>query len=194
MAASTVAFPETWELPSRPIDFLKRARSTCPVRSARIGYGTYSMALTIREKTRNVNTRLPLRLMPHRSGITKNRTGNAPLMPNKTEGVAETRNTRLAATTQTDHTSALESLTLNMTVAQRVAWRRKKPGIPFIPRKTRETMKTAKKATRAVVRRHAAPVFGAASLPQVDPDEMALSAALKKPHTKVLNCSNRLLP
>jgi hypothetical protein len=197
MAASTITFPE--ELPFRPHEHARRARSHSPARPARASpRKKHSIALTIREKTRAVETSLPLRLMSRASGITKTRSGESSLMPiiaeeaDRSLALVRTQNTEDTATQNAAPTSALESMTLNMTVAQRVAWRRRKPGTPFIQRKTRATTKAATKATRAVLRRRAAPVFGIASL--LDPDEVALISALKKkPQMSLINQPNELL-
>lgn len=111
----------------------------------------------------------------------------------RSPALARTQSTEATATQNTAPTSALESMTLNMTVAQRVALRRRKPVTPFIQRKAKATTKAATKATRAVLRRRAAPVFGTASL--FDRDEMALMAALKKkkPQMSLINQSNGIL-
>jgi hypothetical protein len=194
MAANTIAFPEAEELPLRLKDSNRRARSLSAARPTRVSpRKKHSIALIIREKNQAVSTRLPLRPLSHAGGVTKNRRTDSSLMPVIAEGadpglkVVRPRKSRIAARPTRDHTSALESLTLNMTVAQRVAWRRRQPATVFISHKTRAATKTATKATRAVVRRRTAPVFGAASLAPVDLDEVALSAALTlhKPQTNL---------
>jgi hypothetical protein len=131
---------------------------------------------------------LPLRIMSHASSVAKDRRGDSIVMPAIAEGaepgpaVIRSRTTKTAATRKTDHTSALESLTLGMTVAQRVAHRRRKSVNAFIPRKARATIKVTAKDRRAAVLRSKVSVFGAAGL--MDPAEMALSAAMKKPQSK----------
>jgi hypothetical protein len=130
--------------------------------------------------------------MSHTSGITKTRSG-ASLMPiiaeetDRSLTLTRSERTKGTSTQNTAPVSALESTTMKTTVAQRVALRRRNPGTPFIQRKTRTTMKAATKATRAILRRRAAPVAGAESLALMDPDEMALLAAmrLQKPQTKL---------
>jgi hypothetical protein len=203
MAGSTITFPE--ELLFRPREneeHTRRARSLSPARPARASQRKkLSMSLTIREKTRAVDTSLPLRLMSHASGITKTRSG-ASLMSiiaeetDRSLTLARSQRIKGTSTQNTAPISALESTTMNMTVAQRVTLRRRNPGTPFIQRKTRATTKAATKATRAILRRRAASVPGAESLALMDPDEMALIAAmrLQKPQTKLQNHLNGLLP
>jgi hypothetical protein len=204
MAGSTITFPE--ELPFRPREneeHARRARSLSPARPARASQRkTLSMTLTIREKTRAVDTSHPLRLMSHASGITKTRSGASSSMPiiaeetGRSLALTRSQRTKGTSTQNTAPTSTLEPMALKMTVAQRVALRRRNPGTPFIQRKTRATTKAATKATRAILCRREAPVASAESLALMDPDEMALIAAtrLQKPQTKLHNHLNGLLP
>jgi len=193
MSANTTTFPE--ELPFRPHEHTSRARSLSPARAA-IASQTKKHSLSslaIRVKTRAVNTSLslPLRIMSQASNIAKARRGDSILTPAIAEGaepglaVVRSRATKPAATRKTDHTSALESSMLGMTIAQRVAYRRRKSVNAFIPRKARTTIKATAKARRTAVLRSRVSVFGAASL--MDPAEMALSAALKKPQGRTSN-------
>jgi hypothetical protein len=196
MAANTITFPE--ELPFRSREEqIRRARSLSPARPAIVSQRKkHSMADYTGERPHKVNTELPLRPFSHASGISKARRGDSFLMPAIAEGadpgvaVVRSRPTKVAATPPTDHASTLESLVLDMTVAQRVAQRRRKPVNPFIARRTRVTTKATMKATNAVVRRSRAPVFGAASL--MDSAEMELSAAMmpQRPQTRLDNDPN----
>lgn len=139
------------------------------------------------QKRQTLSTRLPLRIISHASGIVKNRRADTSLLPVVAEELVRPRNTKKATTPKADTASALESMTLNMTVAQRVARRRRTPVVPFVPRKAKAPTRAV---TRAMVRRRAAPVFSTASL--LDPDEVALRAALQKPRTNLAKYSNRL--
>jgi hypothetical protein len=193
LAASTITFPE--ELPFRPHEHASRARSLSPARAAIASqtkkHSLSSLAIRVKNRAVDTSLSLPLRIMSQASNIAKARRGDSISMPVIAEGaepglaVVRSRATKPAATRKTDHTSALESSMLGMTIAQRVAYRRRKSVNAFIPRKARTTIKATAKARRAAVLRSRVSVFGAASL--MDPAEMALSAALKKPQGRTSN-------
>jgi len=184
---STITFPE--QLPFRPHDDTRRARSLSPAHRARPAQmeKLSTSSLTIREKAQTVNTSLPLRPMSHTSGITKNRRGNNLPMPIiAEEGVANSAaassgKARSASTSHADPAS-------NITGAQRVTRRKRRQSVgPFI---------THRNITRASLRpRRPAPVYDEAELASIDPAEAALSAALqKKPQVKLAACSSGLSP